>query len=172
MESFKEILAVGGKANTLGRANEIVTLLNTNSSRLDELFDCIFDDDAWVRMRAIDSFEKLVRVTPGLAQPYLQRIFDELTLSEQPSIQWHLAQIFTEAELTKAQQNQAITWLKNRLQTSDVDWIVSVNTMKALVHFKQLGFVTAEDLKELFTIQGAHSSKSVRKKATTFQQQL
>lgn len=172
MESFKEILSVGGKANTLGRANEVITLVNANPPRLDELFDCIFNEDAWVRMRAIDSFEKIIRDTPELAQPYLQRIFEDLTHSKQPSIQWHLAQLFTEVELNESQRDRAIAWLKDRLKTIDVDWIVSVNAMKALLHFKQLGFVTAAKLRELFALQETHSSQSVRKKAAIFLQQL
>lgn len=172
MESFKEILSAGGKANTLGRASEVITLINADSSRLTELFDCISDDDAWVRMRAIDSFEKIVRDVPEVAQPYLSRIFNELTLSEQPSIQWHLAQLFIEVELTETQREKAITWLKTRIKTPDVDWIVSVNTMKALLHFKQLGFVTAGELKALVAVQETHHSQSVRKKAIAFQQQL
>lgn len=172
MESFNEILLVGGKSNSLGRADEIVTLLSSDTSRLDELFDCIFHEDAWVRMRAIDSFEKIVRESPQLAQPYLERIFNELTQSNQPSIQWHLAQLFIEVELTDTQRNKAISWLKARIKTTEVDWIVSVNTMKSLLHFKQTGFVAADELKELFAVQESHSSKSVRKKAAAFRQQL
>ncbi|MNQ91214.1 hypothetical protein D3C85_1065860 [compost metagenome] len=119
-------------------------------------------------MRAIDSFEKIIKDKPDWVQPYLGRIFSNLTKSDQPSIQWHLAQIFTEVTLTEDQRGSAIAWLKNRIRTTDVDWIVSVNVMKALVYFCQNGFVIASDIIQLFKVQEAHTSKTVRKKATDF----
>lgn len=165
MESYEDILATGGKTNSLGRAGEVIDSVYSNPSRLDELFDCISADDAWVRMRAIDSFEKIVQERPEWAQPYLDRIFTDLVQSSQPSVQWHLAQIFSEVTLTHEQRDHAITWLKNKLKTTDVDWIVSVNAMKTLVYFYQKGFVAASELQRLFKIQEGHTSKSVRKKA-------
>lgn len=172
MDSYEKILAVGGKSNSLGRAGEVVGDVNANPARLDELFACIWSDDAWVRMRAIDSFEKIVKEKSERVWPYLGRIFDELTKSEQPSIQWHLAQIFSEVQLTDDQRGRAIKWLKDRLKTTDVDWIVAVNVMKALVYFYQGGYVAGSDLKLLFKVQEGHTSKTVRKKAKDFQQQL
>lgn len=168
MESYESILAVGGKANSLGRASEVIENVYADPSRLEELFDCIFADDAWVRMRAIDSFEKIIKEKPTWVQPYLSKIFSGLTQSVQPSVQWHLAQIFSEVALTKQQQNLAISWLKNKIKTIDVDWIVSVNAMKALLYFHQNGFVDVKELQELFKIQENHRSKSVRKKAVEF----
>lgn len=167
MEPFSEILQAGGHANSLGRANEVFELLQKDASRLDELFDCISHEDAWVRMRAIDTFEKLVRQNPKLALHYLEGIFNDLTKSDQPSIQWHLAEIFTEVELTDTQRVKAIEWLKNNLKTVSVDWIVAANTMKALLHFYKLGHAKADELLRLFQVQTEHHSKAVRKKATT-----
>ena len=165
MDSYESILAVGGKTNSLGRADEVVQSVYSDPSRLDELFDCIFANDAWVKMRAIDSFEKILRDKPEWVQPYLGRIFGELTQSGQASVQWHLAQIFAEVQLTNEQQVQAIAWLKDRIRTTDVDWIVSVNVMKTLLYFRQKELVATDELKLLFKVQEEHKSKSVRKKA-------
>ena len=56
--------------------------------RLDELWVCIGHDDAYVRRRAIDSFEKVVNRQPTWADPYVPRIVDELTASERPPGCW------------------------------------------------------------------------------------
>ena len=168
MERFEEILMAGGHSNSLGRAGEMLETVRNDCSRLGELFDCIFADDAWVRMRAIDSFEKIIKDNPEWVGPYLDRVFSELTLSSQPSIQWHLAQVFIEVVLTDKQRSDAIAWLKRMIATTDVDWIVSVNVMKALLYFYRNKFVAASDIKPLFKIQEGHVSKSVRKKATEF----
>lgn len=172
MESFADLLAVGGKTNSLGRASDVIEITRANPSRLKELFGCIYDDDAWVRMRAIDSFEKIIREHSAWVEPFLGRIFNELTASDQPSIQWHVAQLFTEINLNDEQQTCAIRWLKDKLKTTDVDWIVAVNAMKALLHFYRQGLVTSSDLEKLFAVQAGHKSKAVRAKATKLKLQF
>ena len=57
MEAFAEVLTEGGRSNSLGRAGEVVHAVFADRDRLDELWACISHDDAYVRMRAIDSFE-------------------------------------------------------------------------------------------------------------------
>jgi hypothetical protein len=168
MESFEEILTVGGKTNSLGRAGEVMDVVLKDHSRLDELYACVSADNPWVRMRAIDSFEKICRTHPEWIEPYIDKIFRELTLSTQPSIQWHLAQIFAATKLSAEQKGKALAWLKGSLATTDVDWIVSVNTMKALLKFNHDGLVSDDELLALFKIQEQHASKSVRKKAEMF----
>lgn len=172
MESFEQILASGGKANSLGRAGEVVDIVLADPSRLSELFACISADDAWVRMRAIDSFEKLIKGNPQWVTPFLPKIFSDLVLRDQPSIQWHLAQIFTEVQLSDAQREQAISWLKQRLKTTDVDWIVAADSMKAMLYFYQAGRVTKIEIEPLFRLQQQHASKSVRRKAEKLLQEL
>lgn len=162
----------GEHRNSLGRAAEIVETVLDDRSRLGELFECVFDDDAWVRMRAIDSFEKIVKDNPEWAKPYITRIFGELTKSDQPSIQWHLAQIFTEVELTLKQQQHAIDWLKDKLKNVEVDWIVSGDAMKALLYFYSKDSVGAAELEALFKIQEGHKSKAIRTKASKLLQEL
>lgn len=172
MEPFKEILTAGGHANSLGRAGEVVAAVQSDLSRLDELFECIYADDAWVRMRAVDSFEKIINENPRLARPYLGRIFNELAKSTQPSVQWHLAQLFAEVELSASEQQQAAAWLKERISSLDTDWIVAVNSMKTLLQFYRDGLVAKGDVAPLFELQKQHSSKTVRKKATQYSQDL
>lgn len=172
MESFETILSAGGHANSLGRAGEVYETVKSDPSKMGELFKCIYADDAWVRMRAIDTFEKLVRYDPSLAQPYTSRLVDDLTKSEQPSIQWHLAQLFAVINLSESQTEKVILWLKDRISTRDVDWIVAVNVMKTLLHFYDEKMISRDELSDLFTIQAEHGSKTVRKKAREFLDEL
>lgn len=164
-ESFADILAEGGKANSLGRAAAVVEVVLKNKDRLDELYACTLHDDAWVRMRAIDSLEKVCRVHPEWLKAYTGRLLSELAPSEQPSIQWHLAQIFRQVTLTAAQRQQAIKWLKQRVSTTAVDWIVAADTLETLAYFTRRGVVTQAELVKLLTIQQDHHSKAVVKRA-------
>jgi hypothetical protein len=172
MDSYKTVLAVGGKTNSLGRAAEVIESVYSEPSRLKELFDCILAEDPWVRMRAIDSFEKIIKTKPDWAEPYIAILLDTLTLSDQPSIQWHLAQLFTEVKLTSIQRNNALVWLKSKIKTTNVDWIVSVNAMNALLYFQKKGYVETSELEALCEIQAQHPSKSVRKKAMSMSKML
>lgn len=172
METFEEILTAGGHTNSLGRLNEVLNQVRSKPSKMSELFACIDSEDAWVRMRAIDAFEKLVKNDPKLAKPYTEALINELTEKDQPSIQWHLAQLYAEIELDQLQRAKAIHWLKSRVSTTGVDWIVSVNVMKTLLHFYVQGCIDRAELKALFEIQVQHDSKTVRKKAQQFLEAL
>jgi hypothetical protein len=172
MERFEDVLAVGVRTNSLGRAGEVLDLLRADGSRTDELFACIGADDAWVRMRAVDTFEKLVREDPGRGRPYVGRVLAELTTSDQPSVQWHVAQMVGELGLTTAQRATAIAWLEQRLATTDVDWIVAARSMATLVAFAQQGHVAAAEVEPLLEVQQDHRSASVRRKATRLRDAL
>ena len=164
-ESFAEILAVGGKTNSLGRANEVIAIVLNDKSTLDELYSCVFDDDAWVRMRAIDAIEKICREKSEWLLPYIDKFQSELAASTQPSIQWHLAQIYRQVELTDGQKTNAIQWLKDLLSTTSVDWIVAANAMTTLVQFTKDGSVGMDETIALLELQKTHKSKSVVKRA-------
>lgn len=171
-EKFVDMLAVGGKSNSLGRANETVELVLNDKSRLEELYDCVFAEDAWVRMRAIDSIEKICRVRPAWVEPYIDRFQDQLTTSTQPSIQWHLSQMFGEVELSDKQKNFTITWLNELLVSKDIDWIVAANAMKTLFQFTTEGSFPKTEMASLLRIQQKHKSSAVIRRATKLLNEL
>lgn len=164
-ESFVAILEVGGKANSLGRADEVTQAVLADQSRIEELYICLSDDNPWVRMRAIDSLEKICRLHPDWIEPYIDRLNQDFASSEQASIQWHIAQIYGEVILTDSQQDFAINWLQDRLSTSDVDWIVAANSMKTLAQFVNDGTVKSSALIPLLKVQQNHKSNAVKKRA-------
>ena len=164
-ETFAEILAVGGKSNSLGRAAEVTEAVLQDQTLLEQLYRCLFDEDAWTRMRAADSLEKICRVHPDWLLPYVDRFATDLATSEQASIQWHLAQIYRQVDLTSTQKSFVIDWLKGLLSSTEVDWIVAANAMDTLTQFMQDGSVPKSDLEALLAIQLQHKSKSVVKRA-------
>ncbi|WP_299445741.1 hypothetical protein [uncultured Phycicoccus sp.] len=168
MEPYREALTAGGHTNSLGRAGEVLADVQGDRARLPELFACISDPDAWVRMRAVDTFEKLVRSDPACAGPYVEDIVTVLTRSDQPSVQWHVAQLFDVIELTAAQRETAVAWLTARVATTDVDWIVATQAMTTLLGFARRGVVASENLRPLLEVQAGHRSAAVRRKAAAF----
>src|ERR1044072_1337980 len=138
-QTFLEMLETGGKSNSLGRVNDVIWLVLADKARLEELYECMFADDAWVRMRAADAFEKVCREHPDWIGPYVGRFPGELATSSQPSILWHLAQMYKQLPLTDEQKRFAIGWLEQILSTPDADWIVASNAMDTLVWFTKDG---------------------------------
>jgi len=164
-EKLTELLAVGGKSNSLGRVNEVIELVLKDQHRLDELYDCLFDEDAWIRMRAADALEKICRQHPDWLLSYIDKFASDLVTSSQPSIQWHLAQIYREVDLTTKQKQFAIQWLKRLLSTKDVDWIVAANAMDTLAQFTKDGSFPSAAIVPLLKIQQKHKSNAVIKRA-------
>lgn len=164
-ENFVEILAVGGKSNSLGRTNEVIGSVLHDRTRLAELYACLSEEDAWLRMRAADALEKICRVHPDWLEPYVDRILHEMGGSTQPSLLWHVAQMLAEITLTPAEQQEAIQWLKNQLNHQDVDWIVAANVMTTLVAFTKNGLIPKNEATALIEGQQDHHSSSVRKRA-------
>lgn len=171
-EDFAAMLAEGGKKNSLGRAEEVVQIVLADQSRLNELYNCLFEDDAWLRMRAIDALEKVCRVHPEWLEPYVERLLGEVAAIEQASIHWHLAQMFGEINLTPDQRERAIALMKRNISSNSADWIVASNTMETLAGFVADGTVPAKELMSLLEIQQTHHSKAVVKRATRILDQL
>lgn len=172
VEIFSDILAFGGKSNSLGRTDEVIDTVLSDKQRLDELYACVSNDDAWVRMRAIDAIEKVCRQHPEWVEPYIDKFQKELAKSNQPSIQWHLAQMYARLSMNENQKKIAIDWLKTLLSDTEIDWIVSANAMKALVQFTHDGLVNTNTTIDLLRLQQGHKSKSVVKKASRFLHEL
>lgn len=164
-ELFAEMLAVG-KINSLGRTQEAVDIVLSDASRLPELYKCLFESDEWLRMRAGDALEKVCREKPDWFKNYLPKLFTEMAKIDQPSVQWHLAQMLGEIDLNKDYQQKANELLQRNVETTDVDWIVSANSLITLVQFAKQRKIDARIVKRLLRIQNKHKSGAVRKKAT------
>lgn len=165
-ETFEKMLLAGGHANSLGRVDEAIQIVLDNKQRLGELYACISNNDAWVRMRAADALEKICRMHPDWLLPYTDRFINEVSASTQPSIQWHLAQIYREVTLTDEQKRVVIKWLSNLLSSKEIDWIVAANAMDTLVSFTKDGSFPVSKMTSLLKIQQQHKSKPVVRRAS------
>lgn len=164
-EPFAPVLAVGGRSNSLGRVDDVVTAAVADPARLPELYDCLAETDAWVRMRAADALEKVCRRHPEWFGPYVDRLLEEYADHDQASIQWHLAQVVGHVELTDAQARAATAWLSRMLARDDLDWIVAAHAMQTLVGLAASGNLPRAELVGLLQVQLGHRSRSVVRKA-------
>lgn len=132
-EEFVDILR-GGHPNSLGRTGEVVDLVLTDEARLAALFATINDPDEVVRLRVGDALEKICRDKPEWFVPHVDLLLDDIGQIDQPSVQWHVAQMLDHlrCRLSPGQQRCATELLQRNLATS-TDWIVLNVTMDVLV---------------------------------------
>lgn len=102
--------------------------------RVGELFECVKDDDEYVRMRASDALEKVCRANASIVQPFKTRVLHEMSVIDQPSVQWHYAQIVDKLQLTPQETAQVISKLQANFEKYE-DWITRNITMEVLGHF-------------------------------------
>jgi hypothetical protein len=66
----------GGNRRSLGRANEVVTLIPGQPKRFPELLECLWCDDPVVLMRAADAAEKISAQRAELLHPLKAELLD------------------------------------------------------------------------------------------------
>lgn len=164
-ERFIDALA-GGHHNSLGRTEEVVGIVVGDQGRLDELFSCLDSPDELVRLRAGDALEKVCREHPRWFLPYADRFLTEIGRIDQPSVQWHTAQILDHLrpDLTDARRRRSTDLLRAYLDDSD-DWIVLNTSMGILTGWAGEDPALAGALRPRFERLTADRRKSVARRA-------
>jgi hypothetical protein len=132
VERFETMLT-GGHPNSLGRTIEVVDLVLKDSLRLNELYNCYFNQDEVVRLRTSNAMKRICAEHPDWLVPYLDKFLTEVANIDQASAQWTLAQLFNTLtiKMNTVQMQQAIAVLKRNLEHNK-DWIVQNQTMETL----------------------------------------
>jgi hypothetical protein len=123
----------GGNKRKINNQPVIEAVLH-DSTRVGELFECVKDEDEYVRMRASDALEKVCRFDVSIVQPLKTRILREMSLIDQPSVQWHYAQIVDKLQLNTQESEKVISKLQSNFEKYD-DWITRNITMEVLGNF-------------------------------------
>lgn len=160
-------MLTGGHHNSLGRTEEVVELVLADRARLDELFAGLEDPDELVRMRVGDALEKVCAQRPEWFVPEIERLLGEVAAIEQPSVQWHLAQMLQHlrSELSDDQAARATKLLRRNLTVSS-DWIVLNTTMDVLADWAEGDRALAAWLRGELERLSRDARKSVAKRAS------
>jgi len=123
----------GGNKRKINNRLVIEAVLH-DPTRVGELFECVKDEDEYVRMRASDALEKVCRSNVSIVQPLKTRVLNEMSLIDQPSVQWHYAQIVDKLQLNTQETEKVISKLQSNFEKYD-DWITRNITMEVLGNF-------------------------------------
>jgi hypothetical protein len=108
-------LLQGGDRRSLGEANHVVALILRQTRRLPELLECLWCDDAVIRMRAVDAAEKIAGQRPELLHPFKAELLGLAGETSQQEVRWHLALIIPHLILTGAERERSVALLKQFL---------------------------------------------------------
>lgn len=162
---FSKVLAEG-KINSLGRANEVLELVLDDKTLLPRIYECIFDDNEWVRLRAADVFEKVAVQNPDWIENYTEKLFTEVAEVKQAGVRWHLVQILGEIKLSPKDKLRATELIKSYLADPSVDWIVANNSLIVLDKFSVQDSELAVEMPKILKVQTNSKHGSVAKRAT------
>lgn len=120
-----------GDLRSVGRVSEILNLVADQPKIFHDLIRAMAHSDPGVRMRASDAVEKISRTTPDYLQPHKAFLINQVSLSDQQEVRWHLAQIIPRLALSPEERSEVAEDLFAFLD--DPSKIVQTNALQALV---------------------------------------
>jgi hypothetical protein len=129
IDSFA-VWLTGGDRRSIGRADEVASLIMREHGRLGELWSCLRNTDPVVRMRAADALEKISRVVPDQFEPYKEALLTRKLEDGSVELRWHLIAITSRLALQVGDAARFYTYLDQCLRL-DASRIVKVAALQA-----------------------------------------
>jgi len=120
----------GGDRRSIGRADELASLLAHRPALLPELVREMWSDDPVVAMRAADVLEKVTRTQQQELQRFKKELLGLAEETRQQELRWHLAAMLPRLELSPSERQRATTILTHYLE--DKSSIVKTFALQAL----------------------------------------
>lgn len=121
----------GGERPSIGRANEVATLILDGKVEIKGLIECLFDTDPVIYSRAANALEKVSREKPVLLQKFRSVLMGLMAETHAKEIRWSLALVVPRLRLTGAEC--AVAAEKLRQYLADESSIVKTFAMTGLV---------------------------------------
>lgn len=130
MNEFQNILK-GGDLRSIGKANEIVALVN-NQAVFDELFEGLNCSDRKVVMRTADAIEKITLKQSAYLQKHKTALLRLFRNTKDIELKWHLALLVSRISLTGEELKNTWHLLTRWARDGKESKIVRVNSIQGL----------------------------------------
>jgi len=120
----------GADRRSIGKSGEVVTEVLADPTLFDAVFEGLLAADPVLRMRAADAVEKITAQHPEYLRPYKNKLIRQVARIDQPEVRWHVAQMLSRLDLTRAERRRVVDLLAEYLK--DASKIVKTFSMQAL----------------------------------------
>jgi hypothetical protein len=149
----------------------VIKALLKSPSGLPEIYQLFLDDDAVVAMRASYVAMRVAEQSPESVKPFASDLIKNLGLYTQQEVRWHIPQLFTHLELTKAQRRKAyevfMTWAE-----TDKSKIVGYYCLQTAADFAELDESLLQDFIPRIKEANRTGAKSIQNRCKKIAKQL
>ena len=150
MNRFQTILS-GGDLRSIGLGSSVVACIE-NQKDFDELFNCLFDLERIIVMRAADAVEKVTRNHFEYLPSHKSEILEFLNSAGYIEFKWHLAQLVARLELSPKELQFAWNKLAEWVKESSESRIVRVNALQSLYNLSKRDSKKLEQLHQIMRL--------------------
>jgi hypothetical protein len=121
----------GGDLRSIGSNKSIVAGIKTRE-QFTGLFNCLFNPDRVVVMRAADAIEKITLERPEFLSGHKEELLRLSQTAVNKELKWHLAQLIPRLKLTPAELQSSFKLLEKWAEAGENSRIVRANALEAL----------------------------------------
>ena len=109
------MLAVGRHRLDPGRSCEVADLVLSKPRKIEQLIECLWDEDPGTANRAADALERAANQRPKLAQPWKSELIGLMAEAKQNKLRWNLALLVPRLQLDVREARRAAAALRTYL---------------------------------------------------------
>jgi len=163
MKDFASALK-GGDRRSIGRADAVAAEIRRNPARFDELWKCLVNEDALVRMRAADALEKLSRENAQPFETHKKQLLAQTFEDGTKEMRWHLVAISSRLTLTLREARLLFARYDHSLR-HDVSRIVKATALQSAADLASKHVALDADFRRLLVFARKCPWPSVRARA-------
>lgn len=161
----------GGTRTSIGSADQVIKTILKSPSGLPEVYDLFLDDDPVVAMRASYVAMRVAEQSPESVTPFTKELIGNLGRYTQQEVRWHIPQLFSHLELTKAQRKKVYETLMDWAET-DKSKIVGYYCFQTAADFAELDETLLQDFIPRIRKANKTGAKSIQNRCKKIAKQL
>ena len=114
-ETIHAMLAAGRHRLDVGRAREVAALVLTRPRLVEQLIECLWDEDAGVANRAADALERASYHRPQIAARWTESLIGLMAEAHENKLRWNLALSVPRLQLAVSEARRVAAVLKTYL---------------------------------------------------------
>jgi hypothetical protein len=158
-ESIRQMLAPGRRLD-VGRAWQVVELVEGNPGKLAQLIECLWDDDPGVASRAADALERVTRNRPAQAQRWKSELIGLMSETAEKKVRWNLALIVPRLKLPVPECRRVAAVLRSYL--TDPSSIVKTAALHGIADLTSQNPESLPEVLDLLRLAGRSGTPAMR----------